>query len=106
MSDRDWYPPPSGGGWGEQPPSQGRDADTRGARQRRSVEDDDYEFVDDRDYRHRALDEQDVEARRRAIFQVQGDGETNNPFPQRDNVPGGGGVLPNQGAPHPNVAFG
>lgn len=106
MSDRDWYPPPSGGGWGEQPPSQGRDADTRGARQRRSVEDDDYEFVDDRDYRHRALDEQDVEARRRAIFQVQGDGETNNPFPQRDNGPGGGGVLPNHGAPHPNVVFG
>jgi hypothetical protein len=53
MSDRDWYPPPPGG-WGEQPPGQGRDADTRGARQRRSVEDDDYEFVDDSDYRRRS----------------------------------------------------
>ena len=85
MSDRDWYPPPPGGGWGDQPPGQGRDADTRGARQRMSVEDDDYEFVDDRDYRRRTLDEQDVEARRRAIFQVHGERETNNPFPQRDN---------------------
>ncbi len=102
MSNRDWYLPPPGG-WGEQPPGQGRDADTRGTRQRRSFEDDNYEVVDDRDYRRNAPDEKDVEACRRAIFQVQGERETNNPFPQRDNGPGGGGVLPNQGAPHPRL---
>jgi hypothetical protein len=79
MSNRNWFTPP--GGWGEQPFGQGRDGDNRGARQRRSFDDEDYDFVDDRDYRRRAPDGQDYEARRRAIFQVQGERDANPPPP-------------------------
>ena len=104
MSNRNWFTPP--GGWGKQPFGQGRDGDNRGARQRRSFDDKDYDFVDDRDYRHRASDGQDYEARRRAIFQVQGDRDTNPPLPQLENGPGVGGGLHNQGAPHPNLIVG
>ena len=106
MSNQNWYNHP--GGWGVQPLGQGRDIDNRGARQRRSFDDDDYELVGDGDYRCREANEQDYETRRRAIFQVHGDRETNSPPLQRENGPGGGGRgLQNQGgAPHPNVTFG
>ena len=104
MSNRNWFTPP--GGWGEQPFGQGRDGDNRGARQRRSFDDEDYDFVDDRDSRRRAPDGQDYEARRRAIFQVQGERDTNPPLPQLENGPGVGGGLHNQGAPHPNLIVG
>ena len=109
MSDRDWYTPPPGG-WGEQPPGQGRDANTRGTRQRSGLLTTMTmsSWKTGTTYRRRAPDGQGFEARRRAIFQVQGEGieRETNPFPQRENGPGGGGVLPNQGAPHPNVVFG
>ena len=104
MSNRNWFT--NFGGWGEQPVGQGRDGDNRGARQRRSFDDEDYDFVDDRDSRRRAPDGQDYEARRRAIFQVQGERDTNPPLPQLESGPGVGGGLHNQGAPHPNVAVG
>lgn len=89
MSNRNWYDHP--GGWGGQPPGQGKDSDNRGARQRWSFDDDDYDFLDDGDYRRRAPNEQDYETRRRAIFQVQGDREPNSPLLQRT---GGGSSSP------------
>jgi hypothetical protein len=72
MSNRNRYNA-YGGGSGV-PPGQGRDGDNRG-RQRLSFEDDDYDFADDLYYPRHATGGHDYEARRRAIFQVTGDGD-------------------------------
>ena len=78
MSNQNWYNHP--GGWGRQPPGHWRDSDNQGARQRWSFDDEDYELVDNVDYRRHKPNKQDYETCCRAIFQVPGDRDTNSPY--------------------------